>query len=175
MDKIQFRGLSRKEWNCRQVQDVVQFFLFECPASGASRAGKDFSDYGWAGTYFSTLKAELIFVAGNGFNYLPCAKKELENWLTQYPPNKSTQEYAIFLKHDEKRVLESLFKAVRNAIAHGSFVRYAQSKTVYYYFENVDGYVKARINIKESTLLLWSKIIQENPESVRNRVKSRNA
>lgn len=170
---IQFKGLSRKEWGSRSVQDVLQFYLFETPVHGSSRAAKDFGSLGWSGTYFSTLKAELLFVAGNEFEYVPCKKNELSQNLISKPPKKSSNEYAVFLKHDEKRVLESLFKAIRNAIAHGSFVRYSRSKTVYYYFENDDGYVKARINVSESTLLAWSRVIKESPESVRIRVRSR--
>lgn len=173
MGEIKFRGLTTKEWSSRTIQGVLQFYLFECPAPGASRAAKDFASLGWNGTYFSTLKAEMLHVAGNGFAYLPCRKDELSAALLDRPAEKTTAEYAIFLKNDERQVISSLFKAIRNAIAHGSFARYSHSKCIYYYFENEDRYVKARINVKEETLLSWARVIKEHPEAVRSRVRGR--
>ena len=40
-------------------------------------------------------------------------------------------------------------------------------------FENEDGYVKARINVKEKTLLEWAKAVNEDPETVRLRLNNR--
>ena len=173
MSRIAFRGLTANEWNDRNVQKVLQFYLFESPVPGTSRAGKCFSELGWKGSYFSTLKAQLLHLADDSFAYIPCIKDELPEALAARPPAKAQQEYTVFLKHDERRVIESLFRAIRNSIAHGSFSRYTRNKCVYYYFENEDGYVKARINVKEKTLLEWAKAVNEDPETVRLRLNNR--
>lgn len=173
MSRIAFRGLRAKEWNDRSVQKILQFYLFESPVPGTSRAGKCFSELGWRGSYFSTLKAQLLRLADDSFAYIPCKKDELPEALATMPPAKARQEYAVFLKHDERRVIESLFRAIRNSIAHGSFSRYTLNKCTYYFFENEDGYVKARINVKEQTLLEWAKAVNEDPETVRLRLNNR--
>ena len=69
----------------------------------------------------------------------------------------------MFLKHEERTVLPSLFSAIRNAFAHGSFSIQTKKKIRVYYFENYDGYMKAKIALREETLLAWIRIIEAGP------------
>ena len=48
----------------------------------------------------------------------------------------STDEYCVFLKHDSSRVMESLYSAIRNALAHGSFLMKKRRGTNMYFFAN---------------------------------------
>ena len=72
------------------------------------------------------------------------------------PPN----EYCVFLKQDEKTVMQSLFSAIRNAFAHGSFNVKTYNGVKIYYFENFNGYLKAEIVLHEETLLAWIPILE---------------
>ena len=69
-------------------------------------------------------------------------------------------EYCVFLKTDEKSVIKSLFSAIRNSFAHGSFNVKSYKGTRIYYFSNYKDYEKARMVLYEETLLLWIKIIK---------------
>ena len=78
------------------------------------------------------------------------------------------QEYSVFLKHDSNRVMESLYSAIRNALAHGSFLMKKRKEINMYFFANYDGYLKAMIQLREGTLLNWIDIFNSNPDEVRN-------
>jgi len=94
-------------------------------------------------------------------NYLPSVKDELDKNFSKYNLNGNKAirtEVAIFLKSDEKLVIESLLSAIRNGFAHGCFeVRKDKDKGNIYYFMNHDKYTKAKIILFESTLLNGSK------------------
>ncbi len=63
--------------------------------------------------------------------------------------------------HKYKIVMQSLFKAIRNAFAHGAFLVKSYGGERIYYLENYDKYLKATIVLHETTLLNWIKCIQE--------------
>jgi len=151
--------------NDKNFQKILNFYLLECPTDGKSKRGKTFSKYGFNGSgSFSVLKKELLNSATKSLrkNYKPSKKGELaENFRfvenVVYP-----NEYCVFLKNDEKTVIQSLFSAIRNSIAHGSFNYKNYKGERYYFFSNFKVYEKARIILKEETLLSWIKIIQNN-------------
>lgn len=141
---------------------ILDFYLFRCPVEGGSVKAKTFKDYGFEGQrLYSKLKSRMLNIEGSEVKerYYPCTKQELDVYYEIYKSNKS--ELCIFLKHDEKLVMQSLFKAIRNSFAHGSFYKYQYKNEHYYYFENVDGYKKAQIQLKEKTLLKWIECIEE--------------
>ncbi len=147
----------------KNLQAILKFYLFECPVPNTSERGKTFSYYGInKSPAYSRLKKALLDSAATSLksNYKPCKKDELpvafalvESLL---PPN----EYCVFLKYEEKNVLPSLFSAIRNAFAHGSFKVKSYSKARIYYLKNFDGYLKAEIVLHESTLLKWINCIK---------------
>ena len=66
--------------------------------------------------------------------------------------------------------MESLYSAIRNALAHGSFLMKKRRGTNMYFFANYDGYLKAVIQLKEETLLNWISLFQSNPEDVKKSI-----
>lgn len=69
-------------------------------------------------------------------------------------------EYCVFLKNGEKSVMNSLYKAIRNAFAHGSFNVKSYNGVRIYFLLNYKKYKKAQIVLQEQTLLSWINIIQ---------------
>lgn len=51
--------------------------------------------------------------------------------------------------------MDSLYGAIRNALAHGSFSCKKSKNDIFYFFVNYDGYQKAEIQLAETTLLNW--------------------
>ena len=112
--------------NDSKVQRIITFYLFECPVEGKNNNDiKVFKDYGFSGIKsFSNLKKDMM---ENSINlkegYHPCCKEQLESYFARIDSFLDNQEFAIFLKTDEKTVIQSLFSAIRNAIAHNTFYR----------------------------------------------------
>ena len=149
------------------LQKIIQFYLLECPVEGKSRRGKTFQEYGYKGSAsFSRLKNKLLESATKSLrrNYYPCKKDELSDCFKKCEQVVFPDEYCAFLKSDEKSIVRSMFSAIRNALAHGSFnVKSYNGKRIYY-FSNYKGYEKARIVLYENTLLSWIKTIKEQEE-----------
>jgi hypothetical protein len=147
----------------RNLQKIINFYLFECPVPGKSVRGKKFEDYGIKkSSAFSTLKKKMLDNATPSLNshYRPCAKADLKSTFDEMKDVHPPEEYCVFLKYDEKTVMQSLYSAIRNALAHGSFSIRRYSKTKIYFFANYDGYLKAEIVLHERTLLNWIDCIQ---------------
>lgn len=145
------------------LQKIIQFYLIECPVEGKSFKGKNFQEYGYCGSpAFSKLKKKLLDVATKSLksNYYPCKKEELLGCFEKCETICYPDEYCVFLKSDEKSVVRSMFSAIRNALAHGSFNVKSYSKTRIYFFSNQKEYEKARIILHETTLLSWISIIE---------------
>ncbi len=96
-------------------------------------------------------------------NYYPCSKDELTDKFSTVEKVAPVDEYCVFLKTDEKTVMQSLFSAIRNAFAHGSFCVKKYEKTQVYFFSNYDNYLKAEIILQEDTLIKWINIIRKGP------------
>lgn len=142
---------------------IMNFYLFSCPVPGKSVRGISFAEYGFKGKKaFSALKREMLKSASISLdeNYKPCKKEELGDafYLIENvsPPN----EYCVFLKHDEKNITASLFVAIRNAFAHGSFNVKSYNGVRIFFFVNFDGYKKAQLVLQEKTLLAWIQIVE---------------
>lgn len=145
------------------LQKIINFYVLECPVPETSARGKKFSELGFVGSpAFSRLKKELINAATQSLKeyYLPCNKDELESTFEKVnivsPPN----EYCVFLKYDENTVMQSLFAAIRNALAHGSFNVKSYDKVRIYFLVNYHNYKKAQIVLQEKTLLSWIKLVK---------------
>ena len=147
----------------KALQKIIIFFLFQCPVKGVSFRGRSFDQYGFHGSSdFSKLKRALLNAADSSLhkNYYPCKKDEHPEKFKLTEDIDPPDEYCVFLKSSEHRVIESLFSAIRNAIAHGSFNVKEYKRVRIYYFCNFKTYKKAEIVLRESTLLQWIKIIQ---------------
>ena len=123
----------------RNFQKIVSFYLFECPVAGKSKRGKKFDDYGIKGqAAFARLKKAMLLNATTSLqnNYLPCRQNELSSAFERVKSIAPTDEYCVFLKYDEKTVMQSLYSAIRNAFAHGSFSVKTYSGVRIYFFAN---------------------------------------
>lgn len=152
-----------KNLSNRNLQKIIQFYLLECPVEGKSHRGKTFSEYGYIGApSFSKLKKKLLDSATPSLrdNYFPCKKEELHDSFAKCEKISYPNEYCSFLKSDEKSVLRSMFSAIRNALAHGSFNVKSYKGTPIFFFSNFKDYEKARIILYETTLLEWIRIIK---------------
>ena len=154
-------------FNRKAFQEILNFYLFCCPVEGTSFRSIGFDRYGWKGSVqFAQLKKALLEAAGSDLasNYYPCKKEELAGNFSKVAGIAPVNEYCVFLKNEENTVMQSLFSAIRNALAHGSFsIREYTSegkKTRVYFFLNYKNYKKAEIVLQEATLLEWIRIVQ---------------
>lgn len=155
----------------KNFQTIIDFYLFNCPVSGKSFRGKTFEEYGFKSKApFSRLKAEMLNSATESLkaNYKPCKKEELEKNFQLAEAVSPPDEYCVFLKSDGKNTIKSLFSAIRNAFAHGSFNVKKYGGTRIYFLLNEKGYRKAQIVLHEETLLAWIKIIQSGYQAMLN-------
>lgn len=110
--------------NSSTFQKILDFYLFRCPVKGTSFRGVPFSEHGWNGTkQFAKLKKLLLSSSSADLasNYYPCKKEELSDKFNKVSVVSPVNEYCVFLKNEENTVMQSLFSAIRNAFAHGSF------------------------------------------------------
>ncbi len=157
----------------KNFQKILSFFLFECPTPGTSQRAKNFSQLGWRGTkQFANLKKRLLDAATPSLksHYHPCEKKELQQKFELVKTVTPVDEYCVFLKNGEKTVMQSLFSAIRNAFAHGSFaiqnLKNVDGERVrIYFFCNYHEYLKAELILQERTLLNWIEIVKSGYDS----------
>lgn len=155
---------SELKLNDVSFQKIIKFYLFECPVPGKSSRGSNFKDLGWVGSSkFSKLKKKMLGAATESLrkNYHPCSKDDLKKNFEVANDIEPENEYCIFFKNDSKTVMQSLFSAIRNSFAHGSFSKRKYGKHNIYYMKNYhNNYLKAEIVLHEETLLNWIKIVQ---------------
>lgn len=155
----------------KKLQQIINFYLLNCPVPGKSVRGKKFSDYGFSKSPpFSKLKAAMLASASASLskNYYPCRKEELEGKFDLVENVAPPDEYCVFLKRDESRVMDSLFSAIRNAFAHGSYNVKLYGDVRIYFLNNYYKYEKARIVLREKTLLAWIKLVESGYKSLQN-------
>ena len=104
----------------------------------------------------------MLTASSNNFSsyYFPCNKTQLEVYYKVVEKAGPLDEYCVFLRSQENTTLQSLFSAIRNAFAHGSFSVRAYNKTRVYFFANYNKYLKAEIVLREDTLLSWIDIVK---------------
>lgn len=142
---------------------IVDFYLFNCPVPGKSCRGKKFDEYGFSGSKsFGTLKNQMLNAATPSLkkNYYPCQKDELEKHYSEVESVVPPDEYCVFLMSEDRTVMASLFSAIRNAFAHGSYNVKTYNGVKIYFFVNFNHYKKAQLVLQEKTLLAWINIIQ---------------
>lgn len=144
-------------------QKILEFYLFQCPVDGTSQRGVTFKTHGWYGsTQFAQLKKRMLVAASDIFSsyYFPCTKEQLKEYYKNVERAGPLDEYCVFLKNQENTILQSLFSAIRNAFAHGSFRVCSYNKTRVYFLANYNKYLKAEIVLREDTLLSWIDIVK---------------
>lgn len=157
---------DRIKYGSKPFIKILDFYLYRCPTADQSVRSILFKEYGWAGVpAFAELKRLMLDAASPELKdrYKPCNKDALETMMIQLGLDEKKPkiiEGAVFLSTDGKTVMESLYRAIRHAFAHGSFYSCTRSKEKFYLLENFDGYCKARLVLKETTLLRWIDIVK---------------
>lgn len=169
---------SRNVYTNRNFQRILNFFLFECPNKHMSVRSHPFHEQGWPKKYFSVLQRRLRKAGDPEIAFHRVAIKNLFETLSlanQLAAVDCTNELVIY--HGSGESMVTLFGAIRNAFAHGSYQIRTVNKVRYYCLENrtppsvtqpnyFDQEVRARIVLKETTLLRWIEIIQsERPNT----------
>lgn len=96
-------------------------------------------------------------------NYHPCKKDELEKWFKSIEDVSPPDEYCVFFAWDQDTRMQSLFSAIRNSLAHGSFNVKSYKGIRIYFFANYKDYLKAQIVLQEKTLLAWIDLLRSGP------------
>lgn len=151
---------------------ILDFYLFNCPVrhygkitnpAGNPRyintfpkisvRGKTFAERGIEGQNLRTLRSAMRR-SSDGKIYDKTFTDEndiLQNSID--PIGQPKREICLTLKNENISQVDAIFYAIRNSLAHGSF---CVDEEKYYYFETRNkGKLKARIRLKESTLLEW--------------------
>lgn len=152
-------------YGSRSFQKIIDFYLFHSPVESQTARGVLFRDFGWSDASFHTLKALMMDAASDQLRkrYKACKTNELEGCFEQFGLSVAKPdliETAVFLADNDRTVMRSLYRAIRHAFAHGSFKFSTKNKVKYYYLENFDGYCKARLILREDTLLKWIDVIK---------------
>lgn len=158
---------------------ILDFYLFNCPVrhygkinnpAGNPRyintfpkvsvRGKTFAERGIEGQNLRTLRSAMRR-SSDGKIYDKTFTDEndiLQNSID--PIGQPKREICLTLKNENISQVDAIFYAIRNSLAHGSF---CIDEEKYYYFETRNkGKLKARIRLKESTLLEWINLCEMN-------------
>lgn len=151
---------------------IIEFFLFNCPVEYSNGTkvcvrAKTFRDYGYDSGALNSLLANMK--KGNGYPiiYNPIGSTErVEDVYYKIFDNTNYSdpniEFLIFRHTDDLGKTKSIFYAIRNAFAHGSFSVVFQNNRTYYLLENChNGTIKARMRLREETLLKWIDLVKE--------------
>ncbi len=154
---------------------IYRFYVIETPVSGTSYRGKTFKEYGINMTSLNAaLKRTTPFLKKNWFEE---TMKDIEQRCLECGILENvdfSSELAIHTnnkKHCTGKT-DSMFYAIRCAFAHGSFDIHTYKNEDYYILENRDGNsLKARMILKESTLLSWIDVVKSSPKPHKSKRK----
>ncbi len=141
--------------------------------SGTSCRGESFKERGInMNSLNAALKRETSFLKDN---WLETTIKDIERVCAEHGIDEKVDfstELAIHTisKNHCSGKTDSLFYAIRCAFAHGSFDIHIFKNDIYYILENRDGGVlKARMILKEDTLLKWIEVVESAPKPQKSR------
>lgn len=166
-------------------QKIVDFYLFNCPSTITRRKGKtkkrypvsqrafSLEKYGWNGKLLQTLLATMKHPASGHLVYQTFKSNEdIEAETTNILRNSTLAdphfEMILMQERTDMNKTSSIFYYIRNAFAHGSFSVVGKGENKTYYFESSrDEKIKARIRLREQTLLNWIQDVQLSPDALR--------
>lgn len=104
-----------------EIKDIVKFYLINSPCTRSSSRAKDVSIWGKPSiVLWERLKNEIGLVNGVNFDYNnsgPAMKSLFTKYGLSYDFTDISQNMVIF-QMTESNVFESIFKHIRNSIAH---------------------------------------------------------
>ncbi len=158
---------------------VYRFYVIETPVVGVSARGKSFKERGVNMiSLCAAMKRETPFLKEYWFEK---AAKDVPECCRErgiHEKASMSQEIVIHTVNDQhcSGKTDSLFYAIRCAFAHGSFAIHHYRSEKYYILENCDkGKIKARMILRESSLLKWIDVVEACPQPGKKKDISRTA
>ena len=175
-DWIDVKSFNRNELEV--LKEILPFYVINTLQENYSYRGIPITNYGWPDNIWNTgdLKEQLFHVANlsMGYNLFVaerledmsdiCSQAHLDSNFYQY---RDQERIAIYVNSKSNLVL-SIFKHIRNSLAHGRFVMYPIGDDTMFVMESVDNsrqglVLKARMVLRASTLIRWMEIIKKGP------------
>ncbi len=185
-----YKENSKNPYKDENFQLIIDFFLFKCPSfeiknnkdkkeyRRVSNMGISLREQGWKGTFLTTLLSSMkhTFSKQLVYDIIDCKDNFLDkfnNIISNINNNDSDYEVIIYVKNNNMSKTSSIFYYIRNALAHGSFSISNKKYRTYYFESKKNENVKARMRIREQTLLKWIDTFYKNPVEVRNENKKK--
>lgn len=176
------KGYADKAEFCK----IIQFYVLRTPCTGVSYQGVEISKYGWNKKTVwqndNVLKNTLMNIADmrRGKNFI--LSKKIESIVqdlnkadlnSKFQERRENQKFVFYKDYKYPNEFMSLFYHIRNSLAHGRFSIYlSKMGETMYVLESGNKSankrdtvlnIRARIIVKESTLLKWISIIEKGP------------
>lgn len=163
-------------WVDETFHQIVQFYLFECPAPGTSVRGSSFETLGWKGRKpLAALKKAMFESASGSLVYKSCETKAeviaAVRELGILDDVKLTEEYVVFFKNRDRN-MDALYGHIRNAFAHGRFSIWEHAGNAVYVLQDDYHGLTARAILRASTLVNWARIVRDTPRGLGHSAES---
>ena len=166
---------SRIPYNDKNFQRIIDFYLFNCPVTMEGQKNKKpikkkvskraitFENKRWTGNLLTSLlrimKNHIIFEETATPEAVKSSSEKME-----IESNQSDPYFEMIVYYPTIGKTKSIFYSIRNAFAHGSFSVVKEGKESVYFLETEkDGNFRARIRLKEKTLLNWIELFENGP------------
>ena len=176
---IKTREFTKKELEV--LKDILPFYVVNTLHESYSYRSIPVTNYGWPDNIWNTgaLKEQLFHVANLSNDYNLFIAERLEDMSDacnhahmgdDFYLYRDQERIAIYVNSSTNIVL-SIFKHIRNALAHGRFIMVPMGDDIMFVLESVDNnrqslVVKARMVLRYSTLIRWMEIIKMGPQDV---------
>jgi len=169
----------------KNFQRILDFYLFKCPVTIDGKRDKKpikknvaqraitFEEKRWTGNHLTALlrimKGNIVFeeVSTSELVEHLCEKTEIDS-------SQSDPHFEMIVYYPSVGKTKSIFYSIRNAFAHGSFSVVQNNKEWVYYFESrTDKGLRARIRLKEKTLLSWIEQVEKEPKGLESYKKTK--
>lgn len=185
-DWIDVKSFNRNELEV--LKEILPFYVINTLQENYSYRGIPITDYGWPDNIWNTgeVKKQLFHVANLSLGYNLhvaerledmsdiCNQAHLDSTFYQY---RDQERIAIYVNSKSNLVL-SIFKHIRNSLAHGRFIMIPNGDDTIFAMESVDNsrqglILKARMVLRASTLIKWMEIIKKGPVDVVKRKRKK--
>lgn len=164
----------------KAFQKIIKFYLFECPVvtvtknkntneitkKHVSARGTPLERRGWSGPALNTLLAAMKRISTSEMKYITVnSESDLGEVVDNEERNSVLKlphfELIAFKEISGLGKTKSILYMIRNAFAHGSFsVENVDGQHIYCLEAAKDGSLRARMRLREETLLEWMKLIE---------------
>ena len=183
---IEVKNFTKKELEV--LKEILPFYVVNTLHESYSFRSIPVTEYGWAENVWNTgaLKDQLFYVANFTLEHNLFVVSRLEDMsdvcLDAHMGNDfyryRDQERIVVYVNSRSNTILSIFKHIRNALAHGRFVMYPIGEDFMFVLESVDNsrqglVVKARMILRASTLIKWMNIVKSGPETQMQRKRKK--